>query len=74
MKYQIEINNIAFLPKDTQVDVSITGVRNPSIGTISSGWSVASLLGINKIDESASFRTFNYKTKYSPSFITFYKI
>jgi len=48
----------------------VRGVRNPSSGTTSTGWSVASLDGINKIDESLDFTTFEYEASFEPAYIT----
>ncbi len=40
LKFEIEIENIAFLPKNTPITIFVNGVRNPSAGTSSTGWGV----------------------------------
>jgi hypothetical protein len=40
LKFEIEIENIAFLAKNTSITIYVNGVRNPSAGVTSSGWGV----------------------------------
>jgi len=71
LKFEIEINNIAFLAKNTEVSIIVNGVRNPSTGTTSTGWGITSLINTDLIDQSLNFASFDYLPPFSPSFIIF---
>ena len=49
----------------------VNGVRNPSEGTTSTGWSIKSLINTDIIDQSLNFYSFDYEEPFTPSYIFF---